>query len=164
MGKIQLHIGDIVKGRVKSPNKNYAQIELGELVATLPSAEYSWNKDCSIKSVLSVGEDITTVVIIIESDKVVVSVKRLKKNPWNDVDSNYVVGQKVKGTVNKIVGFGAFVVLDDGIQGLLHKSEMSADGQSEPSSILVKNQAIEVEIVSIESIKKRMSFSVKYQL
>ena len=102
MEKIQLHIGDIVIGKVKSLNKNYAQIELGELFATLPSIEYSWHKDCNIKSVLNVGDVITSVVIIIDSDKIVVSVKRLKKNPWIDVDSNYVIGQKVKGTVNKM--------------------------------------------------------------
>ena len=137
---------------------------MGEVVATLPSIEYSWLKDCNIKSVLNAGDVITAVVIIIDSDKVVVSVKRLKKNPWIDVDSNYVIGQKVKGTVNKIVSFGAFVLLEDGIQGLLHKSEMSTDGQSEPSSILAENQEIEVEVISIESDKKRMSFSIKYQL
>lgn len=164
MVKIQLHIGDIVKGRIKSLNKKYAQIELGELIATLPSTEYFWNKDCNIKKVLSVGDVITAVVIIIDFDKVVVSLKRLNKNPWNDVDSNYVIGQKVKGHVNRIVSFGAFVELEDGLQGLLHKSEMSYDGKSDPSLILTENQEIEVEIMSIESNKKRISFSIKYQL
>lgn len=164
MVKIQIHIGDIVKGRVKTLAKNYALIELGELIATLPSTEYSWNKDCDIKKVLSVGDVITAVVIIIDSDIVVVSVKRLNKNPWNEVDSNYVIGQKVKGNVNNIVSFGAFVELEDGLQGLLHKNEMSLDGKSEPSSILTENQEIEVEVISIESDKKRISFSLKYQL
>lgn len=164
MEKIQLHIGDIVKGRVKSLNKNYAQIELGEVFATLPSVEFSWNKDYNIKNVLSVGDIITAVVIIIDSDPLVVSIKRLKKNPWNDVDSNYVIGQKVKGNVTKIANFGAFVELEDGLQGLLHKSEMSADGKTDPSAILTENQEIEVEVISIESDKKRFSFSIKYQL
>ena len=164
MVKIQIHIGDIVKGRVKTLAKNYALIELGELIATLPSTEYSWNKDCNIKKVLSVGDVITAVVIIIDSYIVVVSVKRLNKNPWSEVDSNYVIGQKVKGNVNNIVSFGAFVELEDGLQGLLHKNEMSLDGKSEPSSILTENQEIEVEVISIESDKKRISFSLKYQL
>lgn len=164
MVKIHIHIGDIVKGRVKALTKNYALIELGELIAILPSIEYSWNKDCNIKNVLSVGDVITAVVIIIDYDKVVVSVKRLNKNPWNDIDLNYVIGQKVKGNVNKIVSFGAFVELKDGVQGLLHKSEMSSDGKSDPSSILTENQEIEVEVMSIESDKKRISFSIKYQL
>lgn len=75
MEKIQLHIGNIVKGRVKSLNKNYALIEMEELIATLPSTEYSWNKDCNLKNVLSVGDVITAVVIIIDSDDVVVSIR-----------------------------------------------------------------------------------------
>lgn len=164
MEKIQLHIGDIVKGRVKSLNKNYALIEMGELIATLPSPEYSWNKGCNLKNVLSVGDVITAVVIIIDSNEVVVSIKRLKKNPWDDVNSYYKIGQKVKGHVINIVSFGAFIELEDGIQGLLHKSEMSVEGKSNPSSILTENQEIEGEVISIESDKKRISFSIKYQL
>ncbi len=70
----------------------------------------------------------------------------------------------MKGKVNNIVSFGAFVELKDGVQGLLHKSEMSSDGKSDPSSILTENQEIEVEVMSIESDKKRISFSIKYQL
>lgn len=162
MEKVQLHIGDIVKGKVKFLKKNYAHIEMGEIIATLPSTEYSWNKGCNLKNVLSVGDVITTVVIIIDSDDVVVSVKRLKKNPWDDVDSNYEIGQKVKGQVINIVRFGAFIELEDGILGVLHKSEMSADGKSNPESILTENQEIEVEVISIESDKKRISFSIKY--
>lgn len=164
MEKILLHIGDMVKGRVKTVGKNYALIELGELIATLPSSEYSWKRNCNIKNDLNVGDVITAVVIILDSDKVVVSVKRLNKNPWNDVDSNYAIGQKVKGHVNKIVSFGAFVELEDGVQGLLHKSEISSDGKSDPSSILTENQEIEVEVMSIEPDEKKMSFSIKYQL
>lgn len=88
----------------------------------------------------------------------------MKKNPWDDVNSYYKIGQKVKGHVINIVSFGAFIELEDGIQGVLHKSEMSADGKSNPSSILTENQEIEVEVISIESYKKRISFSIKYQL
>lgn len=164
MGKIQLQIGDILKGRVKSLKKDYAHIVMGELIATLPSTEYSWNKGCNLKKVLSVGDVITAAVIIIDSNDVVVSIKRLKKNPWVDVDANYKIGQKVKGHVINIVRFGAFIELEDGIQGVLHKSEMSADGKSNPSSIFSENQEIEVEVISIESDKKRISFSIKSQL
>lgn len=164
MEKIKLHIGDIVKGRVKTLSKKYALIEMGEQIATLPSTEYSWNKGCNIKKVISIGDIITAVVIIIDFDKVVVSVKRLNKNPWNDVVLKYVIGQKVKGNVIKIVSFGAFIELKDGLQGLLHKNEMSFDGMSVPSSILTENQEIEVKIISIESDKKRITFSIKNQL
>ena len=164
MSKVQLHIGDIVKGKVKFLKQSYALIELGDLTATLPSVEYSWNKDCKIENVLSVGEVVTAVVIIIDSGEVIVSKKRLQKNPWNDVDSKYGVGQKVKGHVNNIVKFGVFVELEDGIIGLLHRNEISSGGKLEPSSILKKNEEIEVEIMSIESDTKRISLSIKYRL
>lgn len=164
MEKIQLNIGDIVKGKIKSLTKKYALIELGDFIATLPSTEYSWHKDCNLKKVLNVGDILTAVVIIIDLYNVAVSVKRLRKNPWEEIDSKYVIGQKVKGIVNKIVSFGAFIELEDGIVGLLHKSEMSYDGKSDPSAILTTNQDIEVEIMTIESDKKRISFSTKFQL
>lgn len=164
MVKIPLHIGDIVKGKIKTLTKNYALIELGELIATLPSSEFSWHKDCNLKNILKVGDLITAAVIIIESNNVVVSVKRLRKNPWIDIESNYNIGQKIKGNVDKIVSFGAFIKLKDGIVGLLHKSEMSMDGKSDPSAIISINQEIEAEIMSIESDKKRISFSIKYRL
>ena len=164
MNKIQLHIGDIVKGRVKSTNKKSAQIELGELTATLPSTEYSWGKDCNLKQVINTGDAISAIVIILNSDDIVVSVKRLQKNPWNEVESNYEIGQKVNGRVNNITSFGAFVELEDGLMGLLHKSQMSAYGNIEPSSLLLEGQEICVEIISIESDKRKMSFSIKYQL
>lgn len=164
MIKIQLHIGDIVKGKIKTLTKNYALIELGELIATLPSSEFSWHKDCNLKNILKVGDLITAAVIIIDSSNVVISVKRLIKNPWADIESNYIIGQKVKGNVNKIVSFGAFIKLEDGLVGLLHKSEMSVDGKSDPSAVLSINQEIEAEIMSIESDKKRISFSTKYRL
>lgn len=164
MIKIQLHIGDIVKGKIKTLTKNYALIELGELIATLPSSEFSWHKDCNLKNILKVGDLITATVIIIDSNNVVISVKRLIKNPWTDIESNYIIGQKVKGKVNKIVSFGAFIKLEDGLVGLLHKSEMSVDGKSDPSAVLSINQEIEAEITSIESDKKRISFSNKYRL
>jgi len=162
--KFQLQVGDIVKGIIAKTNKRYAQISLGDIMAILPSTEYSWHKDCNIKKAMEIGNEITAVVIILSDCYVVLSVKRMNSNPWKDVDSKYAIGQKVKGNVNKILAFGAFIELEDGLIGLLHKSEMSDDGSVEPSSILVENQKVEVKIISIEADKKRMSFSIKSQI
>lgn len=163
MDIVQLQIGDIVKGVVKDTHKDHALISLGSVIAILPSTEYSWHKDCNIKNVMAKGDEITAVVIILSGENVVLSIKRLRKNPWKDVKANYIIGQKVKGKVINILGFGAFIELEDGLQGLLHKSEISADGDMEPSSLLIENQEIEVEIISIEANRKRMAFSIKYQ-
>lgn len=162
MEKVQLHIGDVVNGIVKDFRNNYAMISLGNITAFLPSSEYAWHKDCTIKNVLKKGDEITAVVVIISGNDIVLSIKRLKKNPWKEVNTNYVIGQMVKGKVIKVLGFGAFIELEDGLQGLLHKSEMSTDGKAEPSSILVEDQEVEVEIITIEADRKRMAFSNKH--
>lgn len=164
MNKVQLQIGDIVKGIVTETCKSYAQISLGDIDAILPSTEYSWNKSVNIKNVMKVDDEITAVVIILYDHKVVLSVKRLKDNPWKDIDTKYTIGQKVKGKVTALMSFGALVELEDGLLGLLHKSQMSNDGTATPSSLLTENQEIEVKIASIEADKKRMSFSIKSQI
>lgn len=160
---VQLQIGDIVKGVVKDAHKDYALISLGSVVAILPSTEYSWHKDCNIKKVMKVGDEISAVVVILSDKNVVLSIKRLKKNPWKEVETSYGIGQKVKGKVINVLSFGAFIELKDGLQGLLHKSEISAGGDVELSSILSEDKEIEVEIISIEAARKRMAFSIKYQ-
>ena len=76
----------------------------------------------------------------------------------------YFIGQKVRGKVYKIVSFGAFIELDDGLQGLLHISEISLNENDELSSILKENQEIEVKIISINISTKKMAFSIKYRL
>lgn len=163
MDIVQLQIGDIVKGIVKDVRKDHALISLASVAAILPSTEYSWHKDCNIKKVLKEGDEITAVVVILSGKNVVLSVKRLKKNPWKEVETSYGVGQKVKGKIINVLSFGAFIELEDGLQGLLHKSEISVDGDVDPSSIFSENQEIEVEIISIEADRKRMAFSIKYQ-
>ncbi len=164
MEKIQLQVGDVVKGIVKDTQKIYALISLGNVKAILPSIEYSWHKDFNINNIMKVGEEITAVVINLSRNKVILSIKRLKKNPWKDIDKKYVIGQIVRGKVNKIVDYGAFIELEDGLQGLLHKKEISSTGKVEPSSILSENQEIEVKIISIETNKKRIAFSIKHQV
>lgn len=164
MEKVQLRIGDIVKGIVKDTHKTLAHISLGDGKAILPSTEYSWSKDVNIKNVMKVGDEINAVVVVLSDDDIVLSIKRLRNNPWKDVDYRYVVGQTVKGKIQKVVAFGAFIELEDGLTGLLHKSEMPTDGTTEVPSLLTEGQDVEVEIMAIEANKKRMSFSIKSQV
>lgn len=79
------------------------------------------------------------------------------KNPWKDVDTQYKIGQRVNGHVRRIVPFGAFIELEDGLNGLLHKSEMSSEGNKSPNSLLKENQELEVEVKSIEAERKRIT-------
>jgi small subunit ribosomal protein S1 len=158
---VELTVGDVVKATVKDLSNTYAILSIGDVDAFLPSTEYSWRKDCKLKKVLKVGSEIQAVVIKIEEQGVMLSVKRMIKDVWKNIDELYQVGQKLRGKIINIVEFGAFVELLDGPQGLLHKKEMSLDGKKKPREVVEIGQEIDVEIFSINKKERKIAFTIK---
>ena len=158
---VELTVGDVVKATVKQILKDYAIVSFGDIMAYLPSSEYSWGRDKNLKNKLKLGMELNVVVVQITDKGVMVSVKRMSKDPWLNVETLYQVNHQAKGKITKLQGYGAFVELSDGIQGLLHKKEMSLDGMKEPSEIVSEGQEIDVIITSIEKAERKMSFSIK---
>ena len=158
---VELTIGDVVKATVKQIMKDYAIVSLGDIIAYLPSSEYSWGRDNNLKNKLKLGTKLNVVVIQITYKGVMVSIKRMSKDPWKNIETLYQVNQQTKGKITKLQGYGAFVELSDGIQGLLHRKEMSLDGMKEPSEIVSEGQEIDVIITSIEKSERKMYFSIK---
>ena len=158
---VELTVGDVVKATVKNILKDYAVVSFGDIMAYLPSSEYSWGRDNNLKNKLKLGTELNVVVVQITDKGVMVSVKRMSKDPWLNVETLYQVNQQAKGKITKILNFGAFVELSSGIQGLLHKKEMSLDGMREPSEIVLEGQEIDVIITSIEKADRKISFSIK---
>ena len=150
-----------MKATVKRIYKYYALLSIGDVDAFLLPTEYLWRKDCKLKNVLKIDSEIQAVVIDVTDQGVMLSVKRMKKDVWKNVDELYHVGQKLKGVIINVVNFGAFVELPDGIQGLLHKNEMSFDGKKAPSEVVEIGQEIDVEILKIEKEERRMAFTIK---
>lgn len=158
---VELTVGDVVKATVKQIQKNYAVLSLGDIVVYLPSSEYSWGRDNNLKNKLKIGTEVQVVVIKITDKGVMSSIKRMTKDPWNNVENRYQVNQQAKGKITKILSFGAFVELPNGVQGLLHRKEMSFDGTREPSEIVSEGQETDVVITSIEKAERKISFSIK---
>ena len=158
---VELTVGDVVKATVKQIMKDYAIVSLGDIIAYLPSSEYSWGRDNNLKNKLKLGTELNVVVIQITDKGVMVSIKRMSKDPWKNIETLYQVNQQTKGKITKLQGYGAFVELSDGIQGLLHRKEMSLDGTKEPSEIVSEGQEIDVFITSIEKSERKMYFSIK---
>ena len=158
---VELTVGDVVKATVKQIMKDYAIVSLGDIIAYLPSSEYSWGSDNNLKNKLKLGTKLNVVVIQITYKGVMVSIKRMSKDPWKNIETLYQVNQQTKGKITKLQGYGAFVELSDGIQGLLHRKEMSLDGMKEPSEIVSEGQEIDVIITSIEKSERKMYFSIK---
>lgn len=158
---VELTVGDVVKATVKQVEENYAILSLGDLVAYLPSSEFSWGRDNNLKEKLKIDTEILVVVIEITDKGVMSSIKRMTPDPWKNIEILYKVNHKVKGKIKKIMRYGVFVELPNGVQGLLHKSEMSIDGLKNPIEIVSEGQEIDVIITSIEKANRKMSFSIK---
>ena len=102
---VELTVGDVVKTTVKQIQENYAVLSIGDIVAYLPSSEYSWGRNNILKNKLKIGTEVKVVVIEITDKGVMSSIKRMTKDPWHNVDILYQVNQQTKGKITKIMSF-----------------------------------------------------------
>ena len=129
----------------------------------MPISELSWAMVKSPEEVVSIGENLTLKVLRVdrENSKISLSLKRTQPEPWDSVPERYQVGDIVDGTVTRLMDFGAFVKLEDWVEGLVHISELSARRMEHPKEIVYQGQQIKVQILSIDTERKRMSLSYR---
>ncbi|MBI4686270.1 MAG: 30S ribosomal protein S1 [Nitrospirae bacterium] len=155
-----------VMGKVISIADYGIFVELEEGIEGLVHVtELDWSRDIKKPSkYFSIGDTVEAVVIKVLSNerKISLSIKQLKPNPWELIAEKYSSGQKVRGRVRNLADFGAFINIDDGIDALLHISDMSWTKHiKHPSEVLKKGQEVEVVILNIEPEKERMSVGLK---
>jgi len=155
-----------LKGRVVSITDYGAFIELERGVEGLIHiSEMSWTQHIKHPSkLLSVGDIIEAVVLTVdkENEKISLGLKQLEPDPWLTIDLKYPIGTIVKGKVRNLTTFGAFVEIEDGIDGLVHISDMSWTKRIQhPSEIMKKNDMIDVRILSIDKENRRISLGLK---
>ena len=116
------------------------------------------------RDVLRVGEEIDVYVLTLdrETNRIALSRKRLLPDPWEDAATRYHEGQLVEGTVTNVVDFGAFVALDNGLEGLLHLSEMGDGSLKEPHSYVKKGDRLSLRISHLEPEKRRVGFTQRW--
>ena len=119
--------GDTIEGTVKNVTDFGAFIDLGGVDGLLHISEMSWGRTENPKKVYKIGDSVKCFIKEINGDKIALSVKYPDLNPWNNAAEKYAVGNVVKGTVARMTDFGAFVQLEDGIDALLHVSQISRD-------------------------------------
>ena len=155
----ELHVGHIVKGRVEAKFNDFSFVRVDKLSCILPHSEISYNpKPKGLKA----GTEIEAVVIRISEDKqVMLSIKRLKKDPWVDIDDYYRIGQRVHARITSIAPFGVFVEFDDHIPGLIHKRALSDNGREKPSNVVTVGQIVEAEIIEIDKEFRKIQLSLK---
>ena len=156
--------GQVVEGVVKNITDYGAFIDLGGIDGLLHVTDMSWKRVNHPSDLLSVGDTVKVQVIRInpETQRISLGLKQLTDDPWKTVTEKYQVGQRVKGRVTNITDYGAFVELEDGIEGLVHVSEMSWTKKNiHPGKILSTSQEIEVQVLDVDPNRRRISLGLK---
>lgn len=159
-------IGHNVKGRVTKllPYGAFIEIERG-VEGLVHVSELSWVKRITRPSdVLEIGQEISAVVlgISIEEQKISLGVRQLDSNPWDEIELRYPVGATIKGPVRNLTAYGAFVELEEGIDGMIHVSDMSWTRKiNHPSEVLKKNDEVEAIVLAIDKANQRVSLGIK---
>lgn len=159
-------IGAQVKGKVVNLVPYGAFVELEEGVEGLVHiTEISWTKRITKPSeVLKVGEEITSVVLGIqqEEQKISLGIRQLEQNPWEDVRAKYPIGMEIEGEVRNLTTYGAFIELEDGIDGMIHVSDISWTRKvNHPSEVLQKGDPVKAVVLDVDIDAQRISLGVK---
>lgn len=155
--------GDIVEGTVRTIINAGAFIDADGVDLFVPISEISWKRINNPHDALKEGETVNALIIKINRDemKITASIKRTGKDPWTEFLENHKEGDVVKGNAARIVPYGVFVELTDGVDGLLHISNMADERINKPTDVVKQNQEVEVKIIKIDGENKKISLSMK---
>ncbi len=156
--------GQELEGIVKNITDYGAFVDLGGVDGLLHVTDISWKRINHPSEMLKLGDNVKVKVIKFnnETKRISLGIKQLNEDPWTDIDKRFPIGTKMPGVVTNITDYGSFVELEDGIEGLVHVSEMSWTKKNvHPSKILSSSEKVEVMVLEIEEEKRRISLGIK---
>lgn len=159
-----IKVGDTLEGIVKNITDYGAFIDFGSLDGLLHLTDISWSRVRHPSEVLKVGQEVKVQVIKYdaESKRISLGMKQLQQNPWDSISERYPVGSTLKGKVTNLTNYGAFIEIEEGIEGLVHISEMSwLKNNSAPSKFISVGQEVEVMVLDINPQTHRISLGMK---
>jgi small subunit ribosomal protein S1 len=159
--------GQVIDGTVKNITDYGAFVDLGGIDGLLHVTDIAWRRVNHPTEVLSIGQSVKVRIIKInhETHRISLGMKQLQEDPWSAIEARYTIGQKLKGRVTNITDYGAFVELEPGIEGLIHVSEMSWTKKNvHPGKIISTSQEVEVQVLEVDSAKRRISLGLKQTL
>ncbi|MCR5624096.1 MAG: 30S ribosomal protein S1 [Lachnospiraceae bacterium] len=157
----RLNVNDVVKGTVKNLTDFGAFIDLGGIDGLLHISEMSWGRIENPKKVFQVGQEIEVLIKDIKGEKIALTLKFPDKNPWANASEKYAKGNVVTGKVARMADFGAFIELEDGIDALLHVSQISRERIDKPADVLSVGQEVEAKVVDFNEPDHKISLSIK---
>ena len=155
--------GKVYTGTVKSMTAFGAFIDLGGVDGMVHKSELSWKPIASPASVLTIGQEITVFVKQFDAEKKRISLgyKTEDTNPWNIFQTNYAVGDVVSAKIVSLMPFGAFAEIIDGVDGLIHISQISQQKIGKPADVLELGQVVDVKIIAVDEEKQKISLSIR---
>ncbi len=158
-----LQPGEVRSGVVSSVVNFGAFVDLGGMDGLIHVSELSWKHVDHPGSVVAVGDEVTVQVLEVDLDRerISLSLKATQQDPWQEFATSHRVGELVYGRVTKLVPFGSFVQVGDGIEGLVHISEMSAHHVDLPEQVVTPGEELWVKIIDIDLQRRRISLSIK---
>ncbi|MEM7767080.1 MAG: 30S ribosomal protein S1 [Pseudomonadota bacterium] len=156
--------GDVREGVVKNITDYGAFVDLGGIDGLLHVTDMSWKRINHPSQVVNVGDTVKVQIVKINPDtqRISLGMKQLDSDPWEGVDAKYPIGMRMQGQITNITDYGAFVELEDGVEGLIHVSEMSWTKKNlHPGKIVSTSQEVEVEVLDVDADKRRISLGLK---
>jgi small subunit ribosomal protein S1 len=158
-----LQKGEVRKGTVSSIVNFGAFVDLGGVDGLVHVSELSWKHIDHPGEIVEVGQEVEVEVLDVdlERERVSLSLKATQEDPWRQFARQHYVGEFIEGNVTKLVPFGAFVKVEDGIEGLIHISELAEAHVEVPEQVVKVNDRITVKIIDIDDVRRRISLSLK---
>ena len=158
-----LQVGQRVTGQVRSIAPFGVFIDLGGIDGLVHKSELSWNKVNNPETAYAIGDEVEAEVIDInhERGRISLSIRRLQPDPWQESVAKYKIGDVIEGTVTKLVNFGAFVRVEEGLEGLIHISELSQPARRPSRRRRQGGRDPQAEIISLDSERHRLGLSLK---
>ena len=160
----EMKVGELRTGKVKNITDFGAFIDLGGVDGLLHITDMSWGRITNPKEMLEVGQEIEVMVLDIDfaKERVSLGLKQKSANPWDDVETKYPVGSTVKGHVVNIMPYGAFVEIEQGVEGLIHVSEMSWTKRiTKASDVVSAGEEVEAVILEVNKADKKISLGLR---
>lgn len=155
--------GDVVQGCVSNLRRFGAFVDLGGFEGLIHISEMSWGRVNQPGDVVQVGDEIQVFVLDVNAQerKIQLSLKRLQPDPWRSVAERYSAGETVAGEVTNVVSFGAFVRIEEGVEGLIHISELAEGNFLHPRNVVQEGEWVEARILNVDPHNRRIGLSLR---
>ena len=155
--------GQLHEGTVTNLTNFGAFVDLGGVEGLIHISELSWSRVIHPSDILEPDQKVRVKVLNVDSEngRVALSLKRLKDNPWLTVDERFKVGQMVEGVISNVVSFGAFVMIEDELEGLIHISQLAEGVFLHPRNVVQKGQIVVARVLKVDGSNKQLALSLR---